>query len=189
MSNHCSEGNLWYNKLDKVCPPLLFRPTKCFDTIIYSVLLHKYIINIASSVLQEDVNRISKWFQDNKLTVNVQKTFLTPFASPHRIKSIKSYPLICANNSKLEWKFECKYLGVILDSCLTWKPHIEYMCNKLRPKIGLLSRLRHILPCKELCMIYMTLIQSIIDFEITFGDLVVRQTLLRLLVSKNVVQD
>ena len=73
-------------------------------------------INIASSILQEDVNRISKWFQDNKLTVNVQKTFLIPFASPHRIKSIKSYPVICANNSKLECKFECKYLGVILDS-------------------------------------------------------------------------
>ena len=124
-------------------------------------------INIASSILQEDVNRILKWFQDNKLTVNVQKTFLIPFASPHRIKSIKSCPVICANNSKLEWKFECKYLGVILDSCLTWKPHIEYMCNELRPKIGLLSRLRHILPRKELCMIYMTLIQSIIDYGIT----------------------
>ena len=41
------------------------------------------------------------------------------------------------------------------------------MCNKLRPKIGLLSRLRHILPRKELCMIYMTLIQSIIDYGIT----------------------
>ena len=43
----------------------------------------------------------------------------------------------------LSQKEEISYLGVTIDSHLTWLPHIANTCKKLAPKIGALSRLRH----------------------------------------------
>ena len=37
-----------------------------------------------------------------------------------------------------------KFLGVAIDSLLTWKPHIRAVCSKLSKSIGIISRLRSV---------------------------------------------
>ena len=39
-----------------------------------------------------------------------------------------------------------KFLWVFIDSQLSWKPHINAICNKLAKSIGIITRLRSIFP-------------------------------------------
>ena len=95
------------------------------------------------------------------------KLFLFLLAQNKDYLPLKNYPIyiyiyiyIYIHEYLLPWKNECKYVGVIIDSNLTCHSHINFICSKLRPKLGLLTRLRHILSRKDLCLIYITLIQS-----------------------------
>ena len=66
----------------------------------------------------------------------------------------------------LERKDHTKYLGVMIDSALTWKYHISYVCAKLLRNTGVISKLRHYLPLKQLTQIYYNLIYPYISYAI-----------------------
>lgn len=61
------------------------------------------------------------------MTVNPSKTQLVAFT-----KKKKLYPPIEVSifGEKIELTDEAKYMGVVLDSKLTWKPHVEKISNK-----------------------------------------------------------
>jgi len=52
----------------------------------------------------------------------------------------------------------CKFLGVVIDEHLTWKNHIEVINSKISKNIGVIFRVRHILPKAQLYALYCTLI-------------------------------
>ena len=58
----------------------------------------------------------------------------------------------------LECKEYVKYLGVLIDSKLSWKNHVDFVALKISKTIGLLSKLRHFVPHHILVNIYNTLI-------------------------------
>ena len=60
-----------------------------------------------------------------------------------------------------------KFLGVLLDNKLSWGAHINLLSNKLSRTIGILSRLKKILPCNVLLLIYNSLFTSYINYAIT----------------------
>ena len=43
---------------------------------------------------------------------------------------------------KLERSYSTKYLGLILDEDLTWKPHLDYMQKKLAQGVGLMAKMK-----------------------------------------------
>ena len=51
-----------------------------------------------------------------------------------------------------------KFLGVYLDSSLSWKYHIHEVESKVSKNIGIISRLKHLLPTHILRMLYCALI-------------------------------
>ena len=52
-----------------------------------------------------------------------------------------THPFTC-----LECKERVKYLGILLDSNLSWRFHIEYIALKISQIIGVIARLRHFVP-------------------------------------------
>ena len=60
--------------------------------------------------------------------------------------------------TSLECKEHVKYLGILLDSNLSWKFHIEYIALKISKIIGVIARLRHFVPLCTLLNIYRSLI-------------------------------
>ena len=40
----------------------------------------------------------------------------------------------------VERVYATKFLGVIIDSKLTWKPHVEYICKKLYTCAGIIAK-------------------------------------------------
>ena len=60
---------------------------------------------------------------------------------------------------EIESKEFVKYLGVIIDSNLTWKYYIDSIAYKISKAIGIIARLRHFVPLSTLNSIYRCLIQ------------------------------
>ena len=60
-----------------------------------------------------------------------------------------------------------KFLGVIIDSNLTWSHHINHIGNKLSKICGVLSRLKHYVPVLILKIIYNSLFLSDLNYGIT----------------------
>ena len=55
----------------------------------------------------------------------------------------------------------------MIDQTLKWDTHVKYICKKINPKIGLIHRLRKILPTQVLSTLYLILIQPHIDYCIS----------------------
>ena len=62
-------------------------------------------------------------------------------------------------------KHHVKYLGVLLDSNLSWKFQINNVALKISRTVGVVARLRHFVPCTTLLNIY----QSLILPYLTYG--------------------
>ena len=65
-------------------------------------------------------------------------------------------------NSNTQTTFEIKdfvkYLGIMIDSGLSWKNHIDFISHKISKSIGIITKLRHYIPRHLLFSIYHTLI-------------------------------
>ena len=59
-----------------------------------------------------------------------------------------------------------KYLGVYIDSNLSWKPHIEYISKKLKRSLGILSKLRYYIDVNILTGLYYALIYPFLTYAI-----------------------
>ena len=71
---------------------------------------------------------------------------------------------IRANNTVLEQKSECKFLGIIVDNEISWKPHINHILSKVNKTTALLRFLKYIFPKHILKTLYMTLIYPYFNY-------------------------
>ena len=76
--------------------------------------------------INEDLEKIKEWLSANKLSLNVMKTHHMVFTS--RNKSVSDID-IRINNLSIERVYVTKILGILIDSQLNWKHHIEYTCK------------------------------------------------------------
>ena len=59
------------------------------------------------------------------------------------------------------------YLGIIIDSHLTWKSWVSYISKKIKRNIGILSKIRHYVNLKTLTKLYYSLIYPFLIYGIT----------------------
>ena len=107
-----------------------------------------------------EVSCLKYWFNSNKIQINSQKSFILPISPKLNVPSLNlNLPY---ENSKINSSQICKYLGVLLDDKLNFKPHILQLETKLAKAVGSLSlsKLRHILPLSALRLLYYSLIHS-----------------------------
>ena len=67
----------------------------------------------------------------------------------------------------LERKDYVKYLGVLMDSSLSWKYHISQVASKISSNTGVIARLRHFTPFIALLNIYRALIFPYISYGLS----------------------
>ena len=114
-------------------------------------------IGIATMQINEDMYGLNKWLKMNKLTVNTTKSNYIVVKCPRKRVADISVKL---QNDTLRRMDHVKYLGVYIDQHLTFRPHIEYLCKKISPTIGVLGKLRWLFP-KNICvLLYNSLIHS-----------------------------
>ena len=140
---------IYINDLSKISE-LLFMVMYADDTNIF--LSGKNLKDLETT-MNKELSSLTEWLAANKLSLNISKTHYMIF-SPPRIK--QSFEMnIQINSTKIHAVSQTKFLGVILDSQLSWKPHIKYISTKLSKNIGILGKARRYLNTKSLeCLYY-----------------------------------
>ena len=114
------------------------------DTTLLSTL-QNFTSNHSNNSLSYNVNveltKITQWLAVNRLSLNAKKTKMMIFHSKQNKLSINEIPIIKINDMPIERVTEFKFLGVLIDSNLTWSPHCNYIANKLSRICGVVSRL------------------------------------------------
>ena len=105
-------------------------------------------------VVNKEMKKIKSWFDTNKLSLNLTKTKFMVFGN----RKIDANISLKIEDVVIERVFENKFLGVILDNKLCWKPHISYLCKKMYRSIGILAKAKHMLNLKALHTLYCALI-------------------------------
>ena len=62
------------------------------------------------------------------------------------------------NNTKIDRVTETLFLGVIIDECLTWKPHILNLTRKVSKSLGIIYKSSFCLNKNSLCTLYYSLV-------------------------------
>jgi len=95
-------------------------------------------------------------------------------------KDITRNPSISINGTLLGSCEKYKYLGVVIDKNLTWKPQIEHVCKKISKACGAIAKLRHCMSTKLLVEVYLSWapklgvtrwLNHLKDFQTTFDHL------------------
>jgi ribonuclease HI len=84
--------------------------------------------------LQDAVNKALEWGRQNELQFSAPKTVCVLFTNKRKYKTPKP---ISMDGVSIPFSDTARYLGVTLDSQLTWKPHLK---NKIRVAKGKLMR-------------------------------------------------
>ena len=81
--------------------------------------------------------------------------------------SIKIFDHSSHKTLLLERKQFIKYLGVLIHEHLSWKTHIDSLCNKISGIVGVISKLRHYLPTRVLLTMYRSMIHPLLLYGIS----------------------
>ena len=90
--------------------------------------------------LNEELCKVDKWLQANKLTLNIRKTHYMLF---HRVRLKKEQLNIYFRGESIFRVNSTQFLGVIIDDKLKWTAHIQYIKNKLSKSIGIMYKCRN----------------------------------------------
>ncbi len=113
--------------------------------------------------LNTTLERVSEWFEYNRLSLNVSKTHLMIFRTQPSCKKMQDL-VIEIKGQKINQQDKVKYLGIILDPQLTFKDHIEYVRGKTVGKIKLLSRISSVIKPSTALFLYKSLIRPVFDY-------------------------
>ena len=111
--------------------------------------------------MNREIDKVQKWLYANKLSVHyAKKTQYILFIPPGKSKDKPDDFSIEMGGNIIEQTESYKYLGILIDEKLSWKPQIEKMCSKLSSVCGILNKVRHFLDRKSLTMIYNSLVEK-----------------------------
>jgi hypothetical protein len=132
---------------------------------------------------QNDINLLHRWLLCNLLTINESKTKYIIFSAKNKI--IKSHEPLVINGVTLQTTEQEKYLGLILDNKLTWKPHIDSLRSKITSLTGALRRIVRCLPKRVRYTIYNSLIKPNLEYLIEIWGSAAKSNLQTLQISQN----
>jgi len=123
--------------------------------------------NCCFNVLQTTVNlelcKIDHWLRANKLSLICNKTnFMLLASRKHNPASFK----VIINNHNISPEDNLKYLCVLLDNKLSWKPHVQKVKTQLSRACGVLSQLKHYTTLPVLKVVYNSLIHPYLNYSI-----------------------
>ena len=121
--------------------------------------------------LNDDLSRIRLWLNRHKLTLNVSKSKFTLIGGSRRLKSFGSITLKI-EEEEIEQVTSYKYLGVKINETFTWSDHVESIRKRVAQRLGLLQRIKHLLPQYSRELLVKSLIIPLLDYaDIVWGDL------------------
>jgi len=100
----------------------------------------------------------------NRLSLNINKTNFVVF-HPYN-KPLKQSITLKINKKAILEKDHVKYLGIIIDSTLSWRIHIDNLSTKISRSIGLLYKIRPFVNIKLMKTLYYSLVYPYLIYAI-----------------------
>lgn len=125
------------------------------DTLLH---VHAKTMDEAFQKINEDLERVSKWLNLNRLKLNVSKCKYMVINGKQGTLESEAYK-IRIDGAEIERVDEYKYLGFILHHKMSLKRHCEYVCKKTAKKIGFLARIGHKLTKQHKITLYNSIIE------------------------------
>ena len=116
--------------------------------------------------LQKNIDKLNIWFKHNQLTVNASKCCTLLIGSRQRISNYVNLPSLglYIDGVQIENRTNYSYLGVNLDSFLTFDYMVEDICNRLSGCVAMFQRISQFMPSECLVKLYNAFIQPYIDY-------------------------
>ena len=143
----------------------------CNSSCVLSFLLFADDTNIlfshrslreAEIVVNNELRLVSSWLICNRLSINLKKTSYMIFTNKPTHANVK----IVFNGTPIDKVNYTRFLGVIIDNNLTWKYHCQKVQMSVARTLGILRKLKCILPSTILLNIYNTLILPHLQYGI-----------------------
>ena len=96
-------------------------------------------INEIEQSLSTELNSVSQWLCDNKLSLHLGKTESIIFGSSRNLKKVPSFNITC-NGQPISSTSAVKYLGMELDQSVSGELQAESAINKINSKLKFLYR-------------------------------------------------
>ena len=98
-------------------------------------------------VVNRELQKVRKWLEANRLALNVDKTNFVIFHSQQQ--KLTDHIVFKIGNKKIKHESFVKFLGVLLDSNLSWKFHLADLSKKL-PRLDCFTKFDTMLLLKHL---------------------------------------
>ena len=125
--------------------------------------------NIADieSELTSELNQVSEWLVDNKLSLHLGKTESILFGSKPKLRSKSTLSVSC-NGTSIQGTNSVKYLGATLDQNLSCDQIARSIVTKANSRLKYLYRKSHFLNLHTKKLLVMALIQCHFDYVSSF---------------------
>ena len=142
-----------------MCPPICLQSYLLM--IQTSSVLEKKLSNLIDTANSE-LKSIVSWLNANKMSLNVDKTHYMIFRPKSR--KISKENDIIINGCRISEVDSTKFLGVFIDSNLTWQPHIDYISTKISKNIGIITKARRLFDNETLLTLYYSFIFPYLNY-------------------------
>ena len=137
------------------------------DTVVY---YSSKIVSDLEHHINADLRTVSESFSRNLLTLNISKCNFVIFGSPQKLNRIQNI-LVKVEDTCIERTQSFKYLGVTRNQSMSWADHVDAISMKINQRIGLIRRIRDVLPLQVRVTLYNTLILPLFDYgDVIWGD-------------------
>ena len=126
-------------------------------------------INALKAEANKEMKNICNWLIANKLTLNIVKS---KYMILSRKANLNEHDFVLKlNGAKLKRCSHYKYLGVIIDENLSWKSHIQHLCEKIGKTCSVLAKIRHCTDTATIKSVYYALVFSHLSYcNLIWGD-------------------
>ena len=118
---------------------------------------------VEATRIQEDLDRVGEWCNQNFMMVNTSKSMCMFFGSGHRLSTLDG-PNLTLNGVLLPVCTSYPYLGVELDGKLSLTPHVNRLKKSLGNKLYELSKLRKNMSTKLSLTVYKVMILPTFEY-------------------------
>lgn len=158
----------------------IFKVSKLVQLILFAddtnIFFASEDYNTAIEVMNVELRKLKNWMDVNKLSLNLSKTKAMVFGN----QNVNHELPIVVNGVEIKKVTETTFLGITIDSKLSWKTHIRNIRRKLSKNIFMINKAKYFLDLKALYVLYCCLVQPYLTYGIEIWGNTYKSSLLPL---------
>ena len=125
------------------------------------IAIDSYFLPAQNIKMQEYLDRISSWTQDNLMVLNESKSKYIVFNRAQADFNTR----LTMNDTKLDQVHEVRLLGVLLTDNLRFEKNTQDICKRAFARISMITKLKYVgVPVHDLIEVYTLFVRSLLEY-------------------------